>query len=80
MKIEIYSQSHCPFCRSALQLLESRGLEYTHHDMDGKHTELAEAKRRWGHPTVPIVIIDGELIGGCQELMRLDASGGLAGS
>lgn len=77
MKIEVYSQSYCPFCRAALELLESRGVPFTLHQMDGRDAELAEKKRELGHRTIPIVLVDGELIGGYQELAALERSGGL---
>jgi glutaredoxin len=80
MKIEIYTQSYCPFCRAAIELLESSGVEYTHHSMDGKDAELAEVKRERSHSTIPIVLVDGELIGGYQELMKLEADGQLQAS
>ena len=80
MKIEIYTQSFCPFCRAALELLESRDIEYTHHLMDGKNSELAAIKRERGHSTIPIVLVDGELIGGYQELLKLDSDGLLQAS
>ncbi len=77
MKIEIYTQSHCPFCKAAIELLDSRGVTYVHHLMDGQATELDEAKRKHNHNTIPIVVIDDALIGGYQELLKLDADGGL---
>ncbi|MEZ5977251.1 MAG: glutaredoxin domain-containing protein [Planctomycetota bacterium] len=75
--IEMYTSSWCPFCVRAKALLDGKGLPYTEHVMDSDPAGLAEAKRRWGHPTVPIVIVDGELVGGCNELMALDRAGGL---
>jgi glutaredoxin-related protein len=36
--------------------------------MDDRDEELAELKARFAHPTVPIVLIDGELVGGCDDL------------
>lgn len=77
MQIDIYTQSYCGFCRAALDLLRSRGVDFVHHDMDGKGAELSEIKRRYGHPTIPVVLIDGELVGGYTELARLDAAGRL---
>ena len=77
MKIEVYAQSFCPFCRAAVELLESRDIPFTHHQMDGRDAELAEKKREYGHGTIPIVIVDGELIGGYQELLQLENAGKL---
>jgi len=77
MKIELYTSSWCPFCVRAKQILDRRGVTYTEYVMDGKDAELDEAKRKYGHPTVPIVLIDDELIGGCDDLSALDAAGKL---
>lgn len=77
MNITLYTLSTCPFCIRAQQLLDSKGLEYTNHVMDGKDAELAAAKQEHGHPTVPIVLVDGKLIGGASELAAFDAQGGL---
>jgi glutaredoxin 3 len=80
MRAELYTTAFCPFCRRAKQLLEQHHVPYVEHAMDGKPEELREVKRRYGHPTVPIVILDGEFIGGCDELERLARTRGLGGS
>ena len=79
MNIEIYTWSMCPFCVRAIALLDERGVDYEEHVMDGDYDGLAEVKRKLGHPTVPIVVIDGNVIGGYQELAVLDERGALAG-
>lgn len=68
MKIELYTWSSCPFCVRAKALLVEKNLEFTEYDMDSKPAELAEAKQKYGHPSVPIVLFDGELVGGFTEL------------
>ena len=79
MQAELYTTAFCPFCMRAKSLLDQHGIPYVEHAMDSKPTELREAKQRYGHATVPIVLIDGEYIGGCDELEDLAASGKLAG-
>ena len=76
--IEIYSKSWCPFCRMAKRLLEEKGQEFVEFDVEldaGKYDEMLE--RSQGRWTVPEVFIDGELIGGFDELRALEASGEL---
>ena len=80
MRAELWTTRWCPFCVRALQILERRGIEYVEHAMDGKRDELLEVKRRFGHPTVPIILLDGEFIGGCDELEELDHAGRLESS
>jgi len=78
MEITLYTTSTCPFCMQAKALLEQLGKPYTLHEMDADPTGLDAAKAEWDHPTVPIVIVDGKLVGGFTELQSLAASGGLA--
>lgn len=77
MKVELYTSSWCPFCIRAKQLLDGRQVTYTEFVMDGKDAELDEVKKKYGHSTVPIVVIDDELIGGCDELQAYVAAGKL---
>lgn len=77
MKVELYTSSWCPFCIRAKQILDNRQVTYTEFVMDGKDAELNEVKQKYGHSTVPIVVIDDELVGGCDELQALDAAGKL---
>lgn len=77
MKIELYTWTACPFCVRAKDLLKSKGVDFTEHVMDGKDAELNEVKRKYQHSTVPIVIVDGNLVGGYTELAALDRAGSL---
>jgi glutaredoxin 3 len=70
MKIELWTTSTCPYCVRAKELLRARGLAFEEHLMDADPIGLAKAKQKWGHPTVPIVVIDGQLVGGSTELAR----------
>lgn len=76
--IEIYSKSWCPFCRMAKRLLEEKGQEFVEFDVEldaDKYDEMLD--RSQGRWTVPEIFIDGELIGGFDELRALEASGRL---
>ena len=77
MNIELYTWTTCPFCVRAKDLLQSKGVDFTEHVMDGRDAELNEVKSKYQHTTVPIVIIDGNLIGGYTELAALDRAGSL---
>ena len=76
MKAELYTWSTCPFCVRAKGLLEKHDVSYVEHVMDGKNAELAEVKRRYGHSTVPIVLLDGEFVGGVEEPGAVGRPGG----
>lgn len=76
-RAELYTTATCPFCIRAKEILARHGIEYVEHKMDGKPDELRAAKERFGHPTVPIILLDGEFIGGCSELERIERGGRL---
>ncbi len=76
--VEIYSKSWCPYCRMAKRLLEEKGQEFVEFDVEldaGKLDEMLE--RSQGRWTVPEIFIDGDLIGGFDDLRALEASGEL---
>ena len=74
--VEVYSKSWCPFCLMAKRLLAEKGQEFVEFDVEldpAKYDEMLE--RSQGRWTVPEIFIDGELIGGFDELRALEASG-----
>ena len=77
MRAELYTWVRCPFCVRAKQILDENEIPYVEHAMDGKGAELDEIKRRYRHPTVPIILLDGRFIGGCDELEELERAGKL---
>ncbi len=76
-EIEIYSKSWCPYCNKAKALLKSKNLAYT--EIDTTHDELREQEmvERSFRQTVPQIFINGESIGGYDDLARLNATGEL---
>ena len=77
-KIEIYSWVTCPYCKRAKSLLDSKGLDYTVHNITGNEPERAKMiKRAGGASSVPQIFIDDIHYGGCDDLHALDASGEL---
>jgi glutaredoxin 3 len=75
--VTLYTTEACPFCTSAKKLLSKREIEYTEinlaRDPDGRQ-ELIE---KTGMYTFPQIVIDGESIGGFQELLAADRAGRL---
>ena len=77
-KIEIYTAMFCPFCIRAKQLLDSKKVMYSETDVTAKlGLRKAMIERAGGRTSVPQIFIDGQHIGGCDELMALDRSGRL---
>ena len=75
-KILVYTTTNCPFCVSAKRLLDSRQLAYEEIDVSDP-VEKAALKERTGWRTVPQIFIQGQMIGGYQELAALDQEGKL---
>ena len=77
-KIEIYTSPFCSFCFSAKNLLSKKNAAFEELDVMMHPKRKPEmAARAGGRTSVPQIFIDGEHIGGCDELYALEASGGL---
>jgi glutaredoxin 3 len=76
--IEIYSTAICPYCVAAKSYLTGKGQKYTEIrvDLDPKRREemLQRANQR---RTVPQIFINGTHVGGFDDMVALDRSGGL---
>lgn len=75
--IQIYSTQQCPYCVRAKALLQAKGLDYTETDVADDIEILQEMITRSGKRTVPQIFIDGDPVGGFDELSRLNAAGKL---
>ncbi|MCK5575367.1 MAG: glutaredoxin 3 [Sphingomonadales bacterium] len=77
-KVEIYTARFCPYCTRAIALLNAKGVGYNEIKVDGAH-ELRQkmTRRAHGGSSVPQIFIDGEHVGGCDEMYALDRSGAL---
>lgn len=77
-EIVIYTQPWCPYCARAKSLLTRKGAAFTEINAPHGTPERAESiKRAGGRTSVPQIFIDGRHIGGCDDLMALDAAGKL---
>lgn len=77
-KIEIYTQPYCPYCARALALLEQKGVAFTEISApQGSELRAALKPKAGGRTSVPQTFINGQHIGGCDDLMALEASGKL---
>ncbi len=74
----MYTTEPCPYCRTAKALLAKRNIPYEEINLARDEAGRAELVEKTGMMTFPQVIIDGEPIGGYQELARADAAGKLA--
>jgi glutaredoxin 3 len=78
-RIEIYTKGYCPYCQRAKALLQSKQVGFVEYDITDDPAKEQEMRRRAGRHTVPEIFVDDTLIGGCDDLFALDASGALDG-
>jgi glutaredoxin 3 len=78
-RVTVYTTEPCGYCRTAKTLLDRRGIAYEEINLSKDAEGRAELVARTGMMTFPQVIVDGEPLGGFQELVRADRSGVLAG-
>ena len=76
--VKMYTTAVCPYCVRAKQILKAKGVEQIEEiriDTDPAQREemMAITSRR----TVPQIFIGQTHVGGCDDLMALDARGGL---
>jgi len=76
--VKMYTTAFCPYCTRAKRLLASRGVEHIEEiridgDTAARATMMEVTQRR----TVPQIFIGQTHVGGCDDLMALDRSGGL---
>nr|WP_294916721.1 glutaredoxin 3 [uncultured Neokomagataea sp.] len=76
-KIEIYTQPYCPFCVQAVALLNAKGVAFQEINAPHGTPERAESMERSGRRTVPQTFVDGQPLGGCDDLLALEHSGRL---
>lgn len=75
--VEVYYKDWCPFCQRALMLLDQKGVAYTGIDVDGKPQLQAAMAQKAGRSTVPQIFINGQPIGGYDDMAALEARGEL---
>ena len=77
-KIEIYVQDFCPYCARAKALLDRKGVAYEEiYAPNGSAARTEATSRSGGRTTVPQIFIDGQAIGGSDDLHALDRAGRL---
>jgi glutaredoxin 3 len=77
-RVEIYTTMLCPYCWRAKKLLEERGVPYQEVDVMADGSLRAEMRQRaGGRSSVPQIFINGQHVGGCDELYALDRAGEL---
>ena len=77
-RVTVYTTEPCGFCRVAKSLLAKRDVPFDEINLAKDPSGRAELVRITGMMTFPQVVIDGEAIGGYQELVAADRDGRLS--
>ena len=76
--VKIYTTAVCPYCVQAKRILLSKGVESIDEiRVDNLPQERVKMMEITGRRTVPQIFIGSTHVGGCDDLMALDARGGL---
>ena len=76
--VTMYTTAVCPYCIQAKRILKAKGVEEIE---EIRVDALPEARMKMveltGRRTVPQIFLGSTHVGGCDDLMALDAEGGL---
>jgi glutaredoxin 3 len=77
-KVEIYTRDFCGYCSRAKSLLSRKGVDFIEHDA-GMDVDLRRemVQRSNGGTTFPQIFINDRHIGGCDDMVQLEATGRL---
>lgn len=75
--IVIYTTTVCPYCVRAKTLLQNKGASYQEVDVTDPEARNRMIEKAGGKRTVPQIFINGQHIGGCDDLYELDNKGEL---
>jgi glutaredoxin 3 len=78
MRVQIYTTTYCFYCVRAKSLLAKRMIPFEEIDVSNDPEKRAWLVAKTRQKTVPQIFIDGESIGGSDDLAALDRSGELA--
>lgn len=77
-KVIVYTTGTCPYCHHAKQLLAQKNISYTEIRIDLNPAMRDEMVTLSGRKSVPQIMINGESVGGFDDLFALEQSGKLA--
>ena len=77
-KVEIYTKFTCPYCARAKALLDEKGVTYEEYEISMGGPQRQEMiQRANGRTTGPQIFINGEHVGGSDDLADLERAGKL---
>jgi glutaredoxin 3 len=77
LPVQIYTTQFCGYCAAARKLLSNKGVPFEEIDVGSDSALRAAMMERSGRRTVPQVFINGQPVGGYDDIAALNASGEL---
>ena len=77
-RVTVYTTDNCSHCAGAKMLLERRGISYDVINLSRDPDSRDKLVKLTGMFTFPQILIDGEPLGGFDQLLAADRSGQLA--
>lgn len=77
-QVIVYTTSYCPYCSRAKQFLKSMGVDYKEVNVEDDEALREEMSNKYNWQTVPMIVVNGNFIGGYDDMMRLHAQGKFA--
>jgi len=73
----MYSTLFCPYCMRARKLLKNKNIEFEEIRVGSSASLWQEMREKTGGTTVPQILINGQAIGGYDDMSQLDREGKL---
>jgi glutaredoxin 3 len=77
-RVVLFSSESCAYCIHARSLLSKRGVDFEEVDLAGQPELQAELSELTGLDSFPQILVNGETLGGLNELRAADRDGTLA--
>jgi len=76
-QVLIYTTEVCPYCQHAKRLLDTKGVAYEEIRIDQNPAMKEQMIAKSGRRTVPQIFINGQPIGGFDDMAALEKAGKL---
>jgi len=76
-EVVIYRTPYCPYCVRAAMLLKAKGVPFREVDVSDDPEARERLLNQTGSRTVPQIFINGEPVGGYDDIAKLDRRGAL---
>jgi glutaredoxin len=69
--VVIHTLASCPYCNRAKQFLRDNGVKFKEVKIETHPDVVRKMKQEHNWNTLPLILINGQLIGGYDDMMRL---------